>query len=191
MPMCVMCASGLPSSCLGISCDSSLPSPVTESDPSLTLEVSDDSDDDVRGRGTRATSSRNSGGRDANLKDQQSTGRKRAARLYPLSFESPCEWVNRSNCGGGTHPIRGCVSGTQQARHHGPDKSVVNNEEGNVHRICHYCHNRWHVANDATYDWNAGYYNPHNPRPMTEAETKSAIMDEMRYQTTKSKKIKD
>lgn len=157
------------------------------------LRESDELDEgnDVRGRGTRAASGRSAGGRDANLKDQQSTGRKRAARLYPLDFDAPCEWTNRSNCGGGSSPIRGCVSGTQQARHHGPDKSVVNNEEGNVHRICHYCRNRWHVANDATYDWNAGYYPPHAPTAMQPDELKAAIMDEMRYQTKKATKIKD
>lgn len=98
--------------------------------------------------------------RDDALKDQQSTGRKRAARLYPLHAESDCEWSGRSDCGGGTNPIIGCggisgiPAGKQQARHHGPDKNTLNNEPGNVHRICHSCHNRWHAANDPDYDPN-------------------------------------
>lgn len=107
---------------------------------------------------------------DAALKDQQSTGRKRAAREYPLlsltgqSIESSrdfphddrayCEWRFGIKCGGGDSPIQGCVDGRQYARHHGPDKNTLNNDEGNVHRICHTCHNRWHAANDPDYDPN-------------------------------------
>jgi hypothetical protein len=108
--------------------------------------------------------------RDDALKDQQSTGRKRAARLFPLDREAPCEWRGLTNCGGGTHPINGCIEGTQQARHHGPDKSVSNNESGNVHRICHRCHNRWHAANNKEYNWNNTTPNPHQPKPMTDME---------------------
>lgn len=39
--------------------------------------------------------------RDSTLKDQQSTGRKRAARMYPLNFEAPCEWRGLRYAGGG------------------------------------------------------------------------------------------
>jgi hypothetical protein len=28
----------------------------------------------------------------------------------------------------------------------------MNNDEGNVHRICSHCHNKWHAANDDDYD---------------------------------------
>jgi hypothetical protein len=76
------------------------------------------------------------------LIDQQSTGRKRAAKLYPLNPEAECEWSNRRSQGGGSHPVDGCGIrpgsnvGFQQARHHGPDKNTLNNEKGNVHRIC-------------------------------------------------------
>jgi hypothetical protein len=90
--------------------------------------------------------------REGKLKDQQSTGRKRAARLYPLDETAPCEWLGLKFAGGGRFPIIGCASGTQQARHHGPDKNTLNNDEGNVHRICHKCHNRWHTLNDPEYD---------------------------------------
>lgn len=113
--------------------------------------------------------------RDDALKDQQSTGRKRAAQLYPFltldgriikrgdgtpdSDRRDCEWAGKDRCGGGTNPIKGCgqgglPTGKQHARHHGPDKNTLNNEEGNVHRICHSCHNRWHAANDPDYDPN-------------------------------------
>ncbi len=91
---------------------------------------------------------------DAALKDQQSTGRKRAARKYPLNREATCEWASRERVGGGASPITGCVSNLQQARHHGPDKNTLNNDEGNVHRICHSCHNNWHAKNDPDYDPN-------------------------------------
>lgn len=91
---------------------------------------------------------------DSALKDQQSTGRKRAARLYPLRREENCEWQGQLRKGGGDNPITGCVDGLQQARHHGPDKNTLNNDEGNVHRICHACHNRWHAKNDPDYDPN-------------------------------------
>lgn len=92
---------------------------------------------------------------DSALLDQQSTGRKRAARMYPLDETTLCEWSMKKNCGGGSKPITGCLNGLQQARHHGPDKNTLNNERGNVHRICHTCHNRWHTLNDEGYDWTA------------------------------------
>lgn len=85
--------------------------------------------------------------RDAALKDQQSTGRKRAAKLYPLDRSAACEWQSNPTAGGGI-TIRGCETGKQQARHHGPDYNTLNNEPGNVHRICHSCHRKWHEAND-------------------------------------------
>jgi len=99
---------------------------------------------------------------DANLRDQQSTGRKRAAVMYPLNRENDCEWKMRKNVGGGPKPIVGCINGKQQARHHGPDKNTLNNDTGNVHRICHNCHNRWHTENDAIYVWEI-IQNPHSP----------------------------
>lgn len=94
---------------------------------------------------------------DATLKDQQSTGRKRAAKLYPLDPEKFCEWSGKRNQGGGKSPIDGCgirpgtIIGRQFCRHHGPDKNTLNNEVGNVHRICTPCHNEWHAKNDKDY----------------------------------------
>lgn len=103
---------------------------------------------------------------DSSLKDQQSTGRKRAARWYPLDDTKLCEWAMKSNVGGGPHPITGCLTNLQQARHHGPDKNTLNNDKGNVHRICHTCHNRWHTLNDEDYVWN-DVQNLHAPEPAT------------------------
>lgn len=90
--------------------------------------------------------------RDSTLKDQQSTGRKRAAVMYPLDEMAVCEWAKCKFAGGGKHPIIGCPGNLQKARHHGPDKNTLNNEKGNVHRICVHCHNRWHTKNDPDYD---------------------------------------
>lgn len=93
------------------------------------------------------------------LKDQQSTGRKRAAKLYPLDRSAPCEWANQKEVGGGI-TIDGCGvrrntnPGLQQSRHHGPDYSTLNNAPDNVHRICHSCHNTWHSINDPNKDLN-------------------------------------
>lgn len=103
---------------------------------------------------------------DSNLRDQQSTGRKRAAAKFPLDETAPCEWSMKKNCGGGKFPITGCVTGLQMARHHGPDKNTLNNDVGNVHRICATCHNRWHTLNDEGYDWST-VHEPHSPREAT------------------------
>lgn len=103
------------------------------------------------------------------LKDPLSTGRKEAAKLFPLDEEKPCEWQGLANCGGGKYPIIGCIDGTQQNRHHGPDKTTTNNQIGNVHRICPTCHNRWHSTNDKDYHPELG----HVPRKATEEELNS------------------
>lgn len=92
---------------------------------------------------------------DSSLKDQQSTGRKRAAKLYPLDRLAFCEWYDatmESPKGGGLGITFSC-NAKQQARHHGPDKNTLNNDPTNVHRICHVHHNNWHAINDLDYDW--------------------------------------
>lgn len=95
-----------------------------------------------------------------------SAGRKRAAVEYKIDSEEYCEWRGLANCGGGKHPIIGCLTGLQKHRHHGPIKNTSRNEEGNVHRICAKCHNRWHTANDGDYTEVDNESLPHNPRPM-------------------------
>lgn len=86
------------------------------------------------------------------IKDPHSTGRKRAAALYPLDKRLQCEWRDHINCGGGRYPIAGCTTGLQENLHHGPDKHTLNNSRNNIHKICSNCHNRWHAANDPEYD---------------------------------------
>jgi len=108
---------------------------------------------------------RKKGSKADGLKDPLSTGRKRAAELYPLDAESHCEWRNLRNCGGGKRPIIGCVNGKQQARHHGPVKDTTRNSEGNVHRICNRCHNHWHELNDLIYNEREYALLPHDPSP--------------------------
>lgn len=87
--------------------------------------------------------------------DVLSTGRKRAAKDFPLPGPGeepiPCEWKGLKNAGGGVKPIVGCLNGIATDRHHGPDKSTLNNTPGNVHRIDSTCHNRWHARNDPHY----------------------------------------
>lgn len=124
---------------------------------------------------------------DANLRDPQSTGRKRAAIEYPLDPMADCEWKMRKNCGGGKHPITGCLDGKQQARHHGPDKDTLNNDEGNVHRICHTCHNRWHTENDEGYVWGA-LQPDHSP---VEASLSEIAMSEAKWLGRKLVRAKD
>lgn len=190
MTACFMCLAGLHTSCQRTSCDCNHLSQPTVSVPTTTEELVNE---ETTSRGRKNQSGRSgifrSGKRDAVLKDQQSTGRKRAARLYPLDRNADCEWRAQTNCGGGTSPILGCVLGKQEARHHGPDKSTSNNEEGNVHRICHACHNRWHAANNAEYDWNDTTVKKHNPRPQTAKEQEEAMLVHMTYAV--KKRIKD
>ena len=126
--------------------------------------------------------------RDSTLKDQQSTGRKRAAVMYPIDSEASCEWQGLRFAGGGQFPIIGCNGGKQQARHHGPDKNTLNNENGNVHRICHHCHNRWHTKNDSE-------YKPGDPGRNHDKETRASIQDimesELYWARNKTVKAKD
>lgn len=103
------------------------------------------------------------------LRDPKSTGRKRAAELYPLIPDAPCEWRGQKNCGGGRFPIVGCLNGIQTNRHHGPDKDTTNNSSGNLHRICAKCHQRWHWLND--------YLPPHKPEKATPAEIAQSEMN--------------
>lgn len=110
------------------------------------------------------------------IKDRHSTGRKRAAVLFPIFADEACEWRSLSNCGGGKYPIIGCVDGKQQHRHHGPNKDPLRNNPGNVHRICDNCHNIWHSQNDKDYHPDI----KHNPRPATTEELADRAM-KIRY----------
>lgn len=91
-----------------------------------------------------------------------SAGRKRAATMYPIYEGMECEWAWLRYAGGGVIPVIGCRGNTiveknaegdnlQGDRHHGPDKNTIDNEAGNVHRICSACHTHWHALNDKFY----------------------------------------
>jgi hypothetical protein len=83
--------------------------------------------------------------------DPISTGRKEAAKKFPIKAGMVCEWAWLRYAGGGMEPIVGCPGHPAEAIHHGPDKNTMRNVEGNIHRICAECHNRWHGANDKYY----------------------------------------
>lgn len=93
------------------------------------------------------------------ITDIVSTGRKRAAMMYPIFKDMKCEWAGLKYAGGGIEPIIGCAGNIIQPskgpdkgdRHHGPDKNVINNSPSNVHRICSTCHNRYHAKNNKYY----------------------------------------
>jgi len=95
----------------------------------------------------------------SDITDITSTGRKRAAMMYPIFKDMMCEWAGLKFAGGGVEPIIGCRGNIIQPtkgpdkgdRHHGPDKNVINNSPQNVHRICSTCHNRWHALNNKYY----------------------------------------
>ena len=120
------------------------------------------------------------GGVFQDLKDPYSTGRKRAAKLYPLDKEQPCEWQGKKNCGGGRYPVTGCISNTQVARHHGPVKNTTRNHAGNVHLICTRCHNHWHELNDIPYVESEYALLPHDPMDATVEEL---TLDEVAWVT--------
>jgi hypothetical protein len=188
--ICPPCRASLHKSCMGCDCKHGITTDATQDAITPHVPVEQVEEEEVNERLAPSKRQR-SLKRDATLKDQQSTGRKRAARMYPLSPDAPCEWRGQGEVGGGNHPIVGCVSGVQEARHHGPDKSTSNNEEGNVHRICHRCHNRWHAANNEDYDWNSTLVNSHSPRPQTDDERQQAILDELVYHGSKQTPVRD
>ena len=132
--------------------------------------------------------------------DVTSTGRKRAALAYPLEKGMICEWAGLKNAGGGVKGIIGCAGNRAKARHHGPDKNTLNNTEGNVHRICHDCHNRWHAANDEFYGKRPPGTEPFIPLdgnawgghdPDTKATDEEIVQNEIYWRTNKPKKIKE
>lgn len=115
------------------------------------------------------------------LKDQTSTGRKRARAIIAAELASGvlyedmlCEWAGLKYAGGGAVPIVGCEdtritfakgNGGRTANiQHGPDKSTLNNDRGsNLHVICTTCHNRWHAVNDPYYGERPDGGKPHIP----------------------------
>lgn len=86
------------------------------------------------------------------MSNVEATGRKRSVAAKPIKTGMVCEWAFLKEAGGGVAPIAGCPGHPAKHVHHGPDKSVLNNNpETNLSRICTHCHNRWHTANDPFY----------------------------------------
>jgi hypothetical protein len=100
----------------------------------------------------------------SDYKDPISTGRKRAAEMYPIGAGMVCEWARLKKAGGGVIPIVGCVGRPASDRHHGPDKNTMNNAPGNLHRICDHCHNTWHALNDPHYGDRPSHTTPFIPK---------------------------
>jgi hypothetical protein len=130
---------------------------------------------------------------DEDVRDAHSTGRKRAAILLPLTQENGtpfiCEWAGLKFAGGGKVPIIGCTGNQATHRHHGPDKNTLNNERDNprnIHRICTYCHNRWHASNDIGYAEYVKEIGGPEKLPAHDMETKATaeemVANELRYQ---------
>ena len=84
--------------------------------------------------------------------DQLSAGRKRASRQFKIASNTTCEWAWRKINGGGVVPVFGCSGRIARHIHHGPDKSVLNNDrQTNISLVCTFCHQLWHVRNDKFY----------------------------------------
>jgi len=97
---------------------------------------------------------------ETSVTDPQSTGRKRAAVLYPLKDENgnplPCDLAGKAaptlpgfyrvqidGCG-----IRkGTLEAKAQSRHHW-SYNTLDNERSNIGLLCHSCHNLIHARND-------------------------------------------
>jgi len=99
----------------------------------------------------------------AEMKNAVQAGRARAEDIAPITEGMMCEWAMLRFAGGGIEPIVGCEGNEATERHHGPNKSTLDNDPGiNLHRICSKCHNRWHYRNDEYYgprpDDNSAYF---------------------------------
>lgn len=136
---------------------------------------------------------------DHELVDPESAGRKRAAAKVQIKNQK-CEWTYLAKAGGGVKPIVGCVGYPASALHHGPDKSTLNNsrpedvgdgEHYNLHAICVWCHNRWHVSNDEFFGGNGASDRPEGNTtwvpvveylehdPNTKLDPAAAMMEEL------------
>lgn len=139
-------------------------------DESLTIMSNEETEELIRSVGRPQKDA-------SEMTDARSSGRKRAAEIAIINPGDKCEWALLKEAGGGIAPIIGCTGNPAQHRHHGPDKNTLNNTLGsNLHRICTYCHNRWHAENDKYYSGERpkddtpwlpdpihGVSNPHNP----------------------------
>ena len=132
------------------------------------------------------------------ITDVQSTGRKRAAQLYPITEGMSCEWQGLGRAGGGVVSSLGCYEGLASNIHHGPDKNTLNNKQNNVHRICAKCHNWWHAQNDMFYGDRPDGTEPFIPLgdsvwvlhdSETKADLESLVKEQLRRGTRKDRRV--
>jgi hypothetical protein len=89
--ICPPCRASLHKSCMGCDCKHGITTDATQDAITPHVPVEQVEEEEVNERLAPSKRQR-SLKRDATLKDQQSTGRKRAARMYPLSPDAPCDW---------------------------------------------------------------------------------------------------
>jgi hypothetical protein len=125
-------------------------------------------------------------------KDPISTGRKRAAEMYPITPGMTCEWAGLMFAGGGVKPIVGCIGRPASDRHHGPDKNTMNNAPENLHRICDFCHNTWHALNDPFYGERPEHTKPFIPveQEWSKHDAKTKATMEQLLQAEKERMLK-
>ena len=93
------------------------------------------------------------------FEDVASTGRKRVAKMYPISVGQVCEWAGKKVAIPGIGTVVGCVNNPATDIHHGPDKNTFANEKAsmgigtleNVWMLCSECHNTVHALMDPHY----------------------------------------
>lgn len=139
------------------------------------------------------------------LVDPASTGRKRQAKMYPISVGQVCEWAGLAgHLGGGVEFMVGCVNNPATDLHHGPDKNTLNNEKAsfgvgtqeNTHIICSECHNSRHAKDDPHYpgydrvDDQARPWLPIYPEGFT-SEVREATMEELWAEEERRKADRD
>lgn len=142
------------------------------------------------------------------LVDPASTGRKRQAKMYPISVGQVCEWAGlKGTLGGGVEVMVGCVNNPATDLHHGPDKNTLNNEKAswgvgtqeNTHVICSECHNMRHALDDPHYPpydrvedqarpWLPIYPEGWEKVPATEASTEELWAEESRRKADRDRR---
>jgi hypothetical protein len=155
------------------------------------VRVEETTGDILDGKDTGYVEDGYAGGKDLDaIRDPLSTGRKRAATLFPIEPGMVCEWSGLKASGGGPFPIVGCIGRAASDRHHGPDKNTMNNAVGNVHRICDHCHNTWHALNDEAYGERPPHTQPFIPQGVLgqdwflhDSETKATTQEVIEAET--------
>lgn len=135
---CFLCGRGLP----GCNCQDDSPITMAAEAASEFFENSETAQA-IAATGAIKPESRKGPGRPPKPDDEigSSAGRKRAGKAIEekLRNKGICDWAGLANCGGGKHPIVGCINGIAKHVHHGPDKDTSNNDPLNLHNIDESC----------------------------------------------------